>query len=155
MRALGQELWIRKSLKTDVLTVAKLRLADLEKSEREAVESRDSASKGRMTFGTYVAIFKTQTETSSLLKPSAKHYRHEILDSICKSWPGIEARDVRRFSASECNTWAARFSSRYSSTRYNGALGILRAVFDTAIQAGALFRNPAQGIKRARVRPLI
>ena len=37
---------IRKSLKTDVLTVAKLRLADLEKNERESVESRDSASKG-------------------------------------------------------------------------------------------------------------
>jgi integrase len=144
---------IRKSLKTDVLTVAKLRLADLEKSEREAVESRDSANKGRMTFGDCVAIFKTQTETSSLLKPSAKHYRYEVLDSIGKSWPGIEGRDVRRFSASECNTWAARFSSHYSSTRYNGALGILRAVFDTAIQAGALFRNPAQGIKRARVRP--
>ena len=65
---------IRKSLKTDVLSIAKLRLADLERSEREAVESRDSASKGRMTFGDCVAIFKTQTETSSLLKPSAKHY---------------------------------------------------------------------------------
>ena len=42
---------IRKSLKTDVLSVAKLRLADLEKNEREAAESNESAFKGRMVFG--------------------------------------------------------------------------------------------------------
>jgi hypothetical protein len=76
---------IRRSLKTDVLTVAKLRLGDLKEREREAVESRDSASKGRMTFGGCVVIFKTQTENSRLLKPSAKHYRYEVLDSIGKS----------------------------------------------------------------------
>src|SRR5208282_4925202 len=144
---------IRKSLKTGVLTIAKLRLADLEKSEREAVESRGSANTGRMTFGDCVAIFKTQTETSSLLKPSAKHYRNEILDSIIKSWPGIAKRDVRRFSSSECNTWAAQFSNQYSATRYNGALGVIRAIFKVAIQAGALYRNPAQDIDRAKVRP--
>jgi len=61
---------IRRSLKTDVLAIAKLRLADLEKNEREAVETRVSASKGRMIFGDCVEIFKTQTETSNLIKPS-------------------------------------------------------------------------------------
>lgn len=144
---------IRKSLKTDVLTTAKLRLGDLEKNEREAAESNESVFKGRMTFGDCAAIFKTQTETSSLLKPSAKIYRMEILDSIIKSWPGIAKRDVRRFSSSECTTWAAQFSNQYSATRYNGALGVIRAIFKVAIQAGALYRNPAQDIDRAKVRP--
>jgi hypothetical protein len=41
--------FIRKSLKTDGLSVAKLRLADLEKNERESAETRESASKERMT----------------------------------------------------------------------------------------------------------
>jgi hypothetical protein len=63
---------IRKSLKTDTLTVAKLRLSDIEKCERESVETRTTASKGRMTFGDCLAIFRTQTETSSLLKLSAQ-----------------------------------------------------------------------------------
>src|SRR5476649_1544776 len=63
---------IRQSLKTDVLSIAKLRLSDLEKNERESVETRDTASKGRMTFGDCVQIFKSQTEDSKLLKPSAK-----------------------------------------------------------------------------------
>jgi|SRR5665213_249749 len=144
---------IRKSLKTDVLTTAKLRLGDLEKNEREAAESNESVFRGRMTFDDCTTIFKTQTEASSLLKPSAKLYRTEILDSIIKSWPGIAKRDVRRFSSSECNTWAAQFSNQYSPTRYNGALSVFRAIFKVAIQAGALYRNPAQDIDRAKVRP--
>lgn len=144
---------IRKSLKTDVLTTAKLRLADLEKNEREAAESNESVFKGRMTFGDCMTIFKAQTEAGSLLKPSAKIYRKEVLDSIVKSWPEIEKRDVRRFSPSECTAWAAQFSSEYSATRYNGALGVLRSVFKIAIQAGAIFRNPAQDVHRAKVRP--
>jgi len=40
---------IRESLKTDGLSVAKLRLADLEKNERESAETHESASKERMT----------------------------------------------------------------------------------------------------------
>jgi integrase len=142
---------IRKSLKTDVLSVAKLRLGDLEKSEREGAETCTLASKGRMRFGECVKMFKEQTSTSNLVKPSTKHYRLEILDSITKSWPGVESRDVRQISPNECKTWAAKFSNQYSATRYNGALGVLRAVFNVAIDAGALYRNPAQSVKRARV----
>ena len=97
-------------------------------------------------------IFRSQTEDSNLLKPTSKLYRQEVFVSIAKSWPGIEARDVRRISANDCNAWAARYSNQYSATRYNGALGILRAIFNVAISTGALHRNPAVGIKRARAR---
>ena len=143
---------IRKSLKTDVLSVAKLRLADFEKNEREAAETRESATKGKMTFGDCVCIFSTQTEASNLLKPTSKLYRREIVTSITKSWPGLETLDVRRISANDCHTWAAKYSNQYSATRYNGALGVLRAIFNVAITTGTLYRNPALGIKRAKAR---
>lgn len=143
---------IRQSLKTDVLSIAKLRLADLEKNERESVETRDTASKGRMTFGDCVQIFKAQTEDSNHLKPSAKLYRAEAVTSILKSWPELEALDVRKISASDCNSWAAKFSNQYSGTRFNGAIGVLRAIFKIANESGALHRNPAEGIKRAKIR---
>jgi integrase len=149
MRVAGK--LIRQSLKTDVLTVAKLRLADMEKNERESVETRQSASKGRMTFGDCMGIFKTQTEASNLIKPSAKAYRGEVIRSILKSWPGLETLDVRKISPNDCNSWAAKFSNQYSGTRYNGAVGVLRAVFKIAIESGALHRNPAEGIKRAKI----
>ncbi len=143
---------IRKSLKTDLLTVAKLRLADLDKNERGFVETRKTASKGRMTFGDCLAIYKAQTETSKLLKPSAKRYRAEVTNSILESWPGLEAQDVRRISPNDCNTWAAKFSNQYSATRFNGAVGVLRAIFNVAVSNDTIFRNPASGIKRAKVR---
>ncbi len=80
-----------------------------------------------MTFGDCLAVFKTQTEASNVLKPSSRRYRAEVLNSILESWPGLEALDVRRISANDCNTWAAKFSHRYSATRFNGAVGVLRA----------------------------
>jgi len=144
---------IRRSLKTDILTVAKLRLADLEKNERGFAASRQTASKGRMTFGDCLAIFKTHTETSCLLKPSGKRYRAEVINSILKSWPSVEALDVRRISANDCNTWAAKFSNQYSATRFNGTLGVMRAIFKVAMANDTIFRNPALDIKRAKVRP--
>ena len=136
-----------------MLSIAKLRLADLEKNEREAAETGEVRQQGTNDLWRLrKAIFKAQTEASNLLKPSTKHYRNETLISILKTWPGVKSRDVRQISPADCNTWAAKFSNQYSATRYNGAIGVLRAIFKMAIQAGALYRNPALAIKRARVR---
>jgi integrase len=143
---------IRQSLKTDVLSVAKLRLADLEKNEREAAETKDSTTKGRMTFGDCVELFKTQTNASTLLKASAKLYRMEAIETICQTWPGIKAIDVRRISTNECKTWAAKLSGEYSPSRYNGTLGVIRAIFNVGMETGALYRNPAAELHRARVK---
>jgi len=49
---------IRKSLKTDVLSVAKLRLADLDKQERQRAESTDAVARGKMTVGDAIEIHK-------------------------------------------------------------------------------------------------
>jgi len=107
-----------------------------------------------MTFGDCVTIFKTQPPVSNFLKPSANIFRAEAIASILKSWPELESVDVRRISANDCNTWATKFSGRYSGTRFNGAVGVLRAAFKIAIESGALYRNPAEGIKRAKIHPI-
>ena len=49
---------IRKSLKTDVLSVAKLQLGDLDKQERQRAESTDAAARGKMTVADAIAILK-------------------------------------------------------------------------------------------------
>ena len=89
-----------------MLSVAKLRLADLEKNERGFAETRKTADKGRMTFGDGLAIFKTQTEATRLLKPAGKRYHAEVINSISKSWPDLESLDRRRISESANITWA-------------------------------------------------
>ena len=48
---------IVKTLKTDSITVAKMRLGDLVKQERTAAEVRESATIGKMTFGKALATY--------------------------------------------------------------------------------------------------
>jgi integrase len=144
---------IRKTLKTDVLSVAKLRLADFEKAERSAAERQEGATTGRMTFGAALETYLRQTAASSLLKPSAKSYREEVVKAISKTWPDLEELDVRSVSQTECKSWAARLSTQYSPTRYNATIGVLRQILNVAVDAGALCQNPASLLKRARIRP--
>jgi hypothetical protein len=47
----GQGKFIRKSLKTDVLAVAKLRLGDFDEREHQQAESSATAARGKMTLG--------------------------------------------------------------------------------------------------------
>jgi hypothetical protein len=47
---------IRRSLKTTQLSVAKLRLTDLEKGERQKAEHQTAVADGRMTFGDALGI---------------------------------------------------------------------------------------------------
>jgi integrase len=105
-----------------------------------------------MTLGQAVEIYRQHTEDSHLLKPRSKKYRHELLAAILKSWPGMEQVDLRKISESDCKEWSLRFGNEYSPSRYNAALGILRGVFQIGVEAGALYRNPVIGLKRARVR---
>jgi len=48
---------IRKSLKTDTLSVAKLRLADMEKLKRQNAESLVDVTQGKLTFGEALKIY--------------------------------------------------------------------------------------------------
>jgi len=106
---------IRRSLKTDVLTVAQLRLSDLLKAERQAVESRASVSRGKMTFGDALGIYGSRLEAKVELKPSAKLYRQKCIEALVRSWPGLREMDVRKVSERECMNWAARFGAKYSA----------------------------------------
>ena len=60
---------IRRSLKTDDLTVAKLRLSDFEKHERQQSEASDGAARGRITVANAVEIFRQRKagDASSLV----------------------------------------------------------------------------------------
>jgi integrase len=143
---------IRRSLKTDVLSVAQLRLSDLLKAERHGVESRASVSKGKMTFGDALVIYASRLESKVELKPSAKLYRQKCIEALVKSWPGLREIDVRKISERECLNWAARFGAKYSPSVYNNTVGTLRHILDIAISEGARYGNPACIIKKAKIR---
>jgi hypothetical protein len=86
---------IRKSLKTDRILVARLRLADFEKEERRNVEGRAASASGKMTFGEAVSTFRERLKMDMHLKPRSKDYREERVAALLRSWPGLSERDVR------------------------------------------------------------
>jgi integrase len=66
---------------------------------------------------------------------------------------------VRKITKTACLDWAAEYaktiakgsSKPISPTNYNNTVGSLKLVLDVAVEAGAMYANPAKHIKRARI----
>jgi integrase len=153
VRVRGKLIW--KSLKTDLMSVARLRLGDFLKEENHRAEVTQATSRGKMTFGDALTIYKQQLHEAQHLKPSAKLYREKCIKALLKSWLGLAAIDVRRITSTDCREWAARFGREYSSTVFNNTVGTLRHIIRIAIQSGARYGNPADEIKKMKVRQKI
>ena len=65
---------IRCGLKTSQISVAKLRLGDLEKQERQRAEHQTAVADGTMTFADALAIYKQRLAGDGSLKPRSKVY---------------------------------------------------------------------------------
>ena len=94
---------IRRSLKTQVLSVAKLRLADLEKSERHAAGHSTGYVEGKMTFANALEVYEQRLEGDASPKPRTKQHQKERIRVLLKTWPSLGKMDVGkgrvRFSA--------------------------------------------------------
>jgi PAS domain S-box-containing protein len=86
---------IRRSLKTNTISVAKLRLADIEKIERQRIEIQGAVTSGNMRFGEALAIFRGRLLNNGSLKPRSKEFRKERIVAVLNSWPGLEQTEVR------------------------------------------------------------
>src|SRR5437899_1252975 len=63
---------ILRSLKTKVMSVAKLRLWDLEKSERQMAEHQTASADGRMIFNDALTIYKQRLQGDESIKPRTR-----------------------------------------------------------------------------------
>src|SRR6266542_259317 len=71
VRVRGKLIW--KSLKTDRMSVAKLRLGDFLKEEKNhRAEATQATVRGKMTFGDALVIYRQQLKDAQHLKPNAK-----------------------------------------------------------------------------------
>jgi integrase len=144
---------IRQSLKTDSVMVAKLRLDDLQGRERKTAETRQEIAKGRMTFGDALSIYRERLKGNADLKPRTKSYYEERIRSLLKSWPELDAKDIRKITETDCKTWSAKFAPTISATAYNHTISLLRHVLEVAVEVGARYDNPARKLKRVTERP--
>lgn len=151
IRIRGKLLW--KSLKTDLISVAKLRLTDLEKAERQTIENKDALGNGKMTLGQATEILRQRIQGDASLKPRTKEYYNQRIAALLKSWPGLAELELRRITKPDCLSWAARSGVEMSPTTYNHTISILRGIIEVGVECGARYDNPARFIKRVSERP--
>jgi len=145
---------IRKSLKSDVLSVAKLRLSDEEKKHRQAAQRQLAIQRGRglMTFGDALEIYRARLQANPDIKSKTKDYYQQRIDSLLKTWPSLEEKtNLRDLSKQDCLDWAAKYGG--SATAFNNTVLVLRAVLDIAVESGVIYENVARHVTRRAVRP--
>src|SRR5439155_13290021 len=86
------------------------------------------------------------------LKTRTREYYKERLDAMQKSWPSLKETDVRKLTEDHCRQWASRYAKQASPTNYNNTLIVLRAILAIAVEHGIRYSNPAEKLKRMRVR---
>lgn len=141
---------IVKSLKTDKISVAKLRLTDLEKQERQRDETEKRVAKGKVTFSDALTVYKERLEGNPEIKPRTKDYYRERLAALLASWPDLKNQDVRNITKNDCLKWAGRFGADASPSSFNNTVAVLRQIIDIGIEFGARYENPAVHIGRRR-----
>ncbi len=143
---------IRRSLKTDGLSVAKLRLGDLDKQERQRAESTDAAARGKMTTADAITILRQRVGGGASLKPRTKDYHDQRITALLKSWPGLDKKLIRDITKTDCLNWAAKYGESASPSAFNHTQSSLRALLEIGIEVGARYDNSAKSIKRAAER---
>ena len=73
IRVRGKLIW--KSLKTDRISVAKLRLGDFHKEERQRAAAHKAVARGKMTFGAALETYRERLKDDYSLKERSKTFR--------------------------------------------------------------------------------
>jgi hypothetical protein len=101
--------------------------------QRKAAEVWRVSSRGKITFGDARKIYETNLASNQRLKPSAKVYRNITIKDLCKTWPGLDATDIRKITRRDCVEGAARSGQKYSPSLYNNTVGTLRRILENGV----------------------
>src|SRR6266849_4897501 len=95
---------IRRSLKTHVLSVAKVKLSDFLQDYRRLAINKGQSVKGEVI----IELFRKEIEDDANNQPRTKLYKQEVLIALKKTWPELYSAEIARISQKDCNDWAAR-----------------------------------------------
>ena len=146
----GKEIW--KSLKTQHLSVAQAKLAEIQKEHRKRRGQEVDPANAKMTFGQAAVLYTRRVEENPSLKRRTRKYHAETLAALLKSWPELAKTEVRRITSAACREWAARYAKTFCASRYNATIALLRLIIKVAIDNGVLFTNPAEELERVAVK---
>lgn len=156
-KILGKQ--VKVSLKVKNYSVAQVLVRERHAEITADIERERAKHPGGSTFGIFEKEWIRRSAANPEYKPRTKIYHQQCVDILYRTWPDMSAREVSTIKLAECIEWAAKVRARYSAPRYNGAVDTARAIFDIAIERGAILKNPtrgatkATGLKKARVNP--
>jgi len=85
------------------------------------------------------------------LKPNTQHYYQQVAKSIIDTLPPhLAAKRLPQVTVGELRAWRDVYAAKASKTRHNGALALLRRVWNRAIERREAATNPADALKRLK-----
>lgn len=151
----GKQIW--RSLRTDIFTVAKLRLLDESGRIERLRRGKAAVVAGTGTMGDLMAVYEERTNANTDLRPSSISSRHVALKKVKKTWPELERLKPSQVTPAAVVAWVARFKVEgtgfippgaksaprgNSATSVNRAIDTLRRLMDIALERGAIHTNP-------------
>lgn len=165
----GKQKW--RSLDTAVFTVAKLRVADVEKTirsqARATVAQLADDTLPETSVSRFIAAYRATVQNNSSLAASTKARALDSVKTLIKTWPELPSRDVRRLTATDCAAWATKALREgtgfvapnvrtkrkgMSPSGFNKCIDALRAIVEIAREQGMIYENPAAGVSKASKR---
>lgn len=156
---------IIRSLETKTFTTAKLRLPDKLKAVRETELQGETVSgdlERDVTFATLASLYTSQINQDPKLKAPSRIARVRPLATLRRTWPELYGMQVRRILPSSINSYMATFQlgkwpylppraksktvAGNSPSTTNKLITCLRSVFDLAVKAQVISKNPAASL---------
>ena len=140
---------IRRSLDTEDYNIAKNRLPSV------LAEIRGAKNASRA--GTLGAAIQAEADREDpSIKASTRHYYRQISISLAKLSASLPVDpmglSITKVTLAELRALMDLYASKTAATRYNGALALLRRVYERAVESGHVGGNLPQALKR--IRPL-
>jgi integrase len=157
----GREVW--KALKTTSYEVARGKAKETLEEIHKGRRLTDAVLSGRPTFGQVAELHRENIRHDVTTRDSTKSYWLQTIDSLLRSWPGLEASRISAITEAQCRQWASGYlkSTRapgpgwktgsdktISASRFNNTLSTLRAIFNVGIRHGVILHNPALAVGR-------
>jgi hypothetical protein len=149
--------WRLSAFSTDRITVAHLRLGDLEKEERKKAETSQLIAKGKVLFEATLQAYREKRfrpatprnrKDARALKPAAVVYYEQRVTALLASWLGLAKFEIRKLTEHDCVAWADRARKEMSATVFNHTLGILRNAIGFGIKIGARYDTSASQLNQ-------
>jgi integrase len=161
----GREVW--KALGTTSYEVAKGSARETLKEIQKSRTLTEALLSGKPTFGQAAELYREQVRTDVTTKQSTKDYHLQTIETLLRSWTGLESSRLSAITETQCRQWAAGYlkSTRasghgwkeeakktISASRFNNTVDTLRKVLEIGIRNGIILSNPAKAIGKVSAR---